>query len=814
MAQSGKEVEGNKKRMFLKKISTRLGLAMFFVAFIPLLIGGYFSYTTSRDIILNNSILKLQDDVEVDALELNLLLNSYVENLFLVANTPPIQGIIRAKDNGGIDPFDNSTYKLWIERLGTIFKADAMASSAYIQLRYIDENGDEMVRVDSDGEIVIQKAEDELQNKADRYYFTEAINLEPGQIYVSELDLNKEGDPPKIEVPYKPVLRIATPIFYEETDQVRGIVIFNIDASELLAKAINEDVVNDPDHPIAGFYIVSNEGYYYMHPDNSKEWGGVDNLGTGYNLKNDFPEDISALIFSGESGAKELEDHTYIAAYNPIYPDIKNKDNFWVLIRLIPEDVILLPIISLRNLIIIVAIGFGILAIALSIFFSRSLSRPIAKLVEVANAIGKGDLNSRFDGESDDEIGLLGMEINNMADEILFARSNLEKQVDERTKELNEKKKALEKNQRTLLETVEDLKKFQLAVDHASDQIVITDSDGIVLYANPVFEVITGYTVKEILGTKGGVMWGRLMDKKFYEDMWKTIKIDKKVFSGELTNHRKDGREYDAVTTIAPILDDNDDVKFFVAIERDVTKAKEVDRMKTEFISLVSHQMRTPLSSMKWFSEMLLSGDAGALNEKQKEFTQNISDSNDRMIALVDSLLNISRIESGRIVIDPKPTYLKELAESILAELDPQIKKKKINVILNIEDSMPKVDIDPKLIGEVYANLLTNAVKYTPDGGEITVSIAKKGNEYITQISDTGCGIPAKDHDKVFTKFFRADNARELETDGNGLGLYLIKAIVESSGGRIWFESEEGKGTTFWFTLPLKSVKKSSDIEK
>ncbi|HTY39524.1 MAG TPA: ATP-binding protein [Candidatus Paceibacterota bacterium] len=254
-----------------------------------------------------------------------------------------------------------------------------------------------------------------------------------------------------------------------------------------------------------------------------------------------------------------------------------------------------------------------------------------------------------------------------------------------------------------------------------------------------------------------------------------------------------------------------------IVVFRDVTREKEVDKAKTEFVSLASHQLRTPLSTINWYTEMLLDGDAGPVGEEQKKYLEEIYRGSQRMVKLVNTLLNISRLELGTFIVEPEPMNVIDLARSVLKDFAPQISEKKLEVVERFAKDTPILDADPKLFRIIVQNLLSNAVKYTDVGGKIVLSIAVDNDpdrnrlhrrSLFLSVTDNGFGIPKDQQNGIFGKLYRADNAKEHDPDGTGLGLYIVKNILTQVGGVIWFESEEGRGTTFSVLLPIEGMTK------
>jgi PAS domain S-box-containing protein len=352
------------------------------------------------------------------------------------------------------------------------------------------------------------------------------------------------------------------------------------------------------------------------------------------------------------------------------------------------------------------------------------------------------------------------------------------------------------------------------------DAVFAIDVNERITLFNAVSEKITGFSAEEVIG-KPYKDYMIFADDKSHEVNNKFIE---KALQGKNSSmdeftvlKRKDGSYVYVADSAAPIRDSKNELLGVIVVFRDITNEQQLDRAKTEFVSLASHQLRTPLSAINWYSELLLGGDAGELSEDQITYIKEIFEGNQRMIELVNSLLDVSRLDLGKLDNVPVDVNTVELIESLQKEMTPLIVHKKIEVKKNIKSS-PVMSVEPKLIRMIIQNILSNAIKYTPDGGTVTITAKPASSESMAEahihskephllltIQDTGYGIPKEQQGKIYTKMFRADNVRVLDVEGTGLGLYIVKEVVDKLHGRIRFESAENKGTTFYIILPVKT---------
>jgi len=348
------------------------------------------------------------------------------------------------------------------------------------------------------------------------------------------------------------------------------------------------------------------------------------------------------------------------------------------------------------------------------------------------------------------------------------------------------------------------------------DGIIEYDDFSRVVLMNPRAESLLGVKLEEISGLE--ITPSILKEKPnltalvevMYPMLAPYASPAKKLFGGRVkvmdisTSNPKRSFEM----TMLHILGQRGSVIGFLKILHDVSRERFIEKMKTEFISIAAHQLRTPLSEIKWSLGRILGGDEGEVPKSQKYLIERSYNSGERMISLVKDLLDVARIEEGRYLHKPTMTDVGKILKSSFESLKEVAKKNNITMTFHKEGVLPDIHIDPESMSVAFQNVIENAVRYTHSGGKVVVSLRHINTNIEIVIKDTGIGIPKRDYPRLFTKFFRAKNAILLETEGSGLGLFITKNIIEAHGGKIWFESEEGKGSAFHISLPVINMAK------
>ncbi len=742
-----------------------------------------YSHTQQKEYLLSSKL-----DESVDAL---LLLEESVKfeidqlksDVKFLASTPPVRGILRARNNQGIDPVDKSTEKLWRSRLSTIFEEMLYAKGRYSQIRYIGiaDEGREIVRVNKSGARVSQVVQRNLQQKGNEDYFKEIIDISSSKIYLSDFSLNKEYG--KVTIPEKLVLRAAT-LVKELGNEPFGVIVINVDYTEIF-KNLNLILSKGKE-----FYIL-NDGKVLAHGKDERFSYDIRKI-KEIELSNAFSaiqnkrkkDDVSKYkhVTYEEDGNYYIEKRVY---YNDIHPN-----EYLTFLVVVSENNLLtnLDAIVQKN---IIALAFILLlALIVSLTFSSFIGRPINKLKIIIDRLKDG--KEIF--EEDFKISI------NSKDEIGFVS------------------KTIAKLSKDLVDKNLDLTRQQKALD-ISAIVVETDVKGKIIFVNENFVRISQYSREELIGQDHRIINSGTHSKDFFKQMWTTI-LDGRTWKGEVKNRAKDGSFYWVDTTIHPYLKSDGSIEKFVAIRFDITekkqtmselldaknKASSALEAKSNFLANMSHEIRTPLNGILGFTNLLKDHE---LKEELKEYVEQISGCSESLLMLINDILDLSKIEAGKLNLESVNFDLAKIIESTQLVFSTAISEKRITLSFSMDEDVPNyLESDPLRLRQVLLNLIGNAVKFTESGRVHTqVSLIRKESELATlkfSVLDTGIGISPDAQKKLFAPFVQADTSTTRQYGGSGLGLSISRKLVEAFGGKIWVDSNIDEGSTFSFSYQAK----------
>lgn len=425
-------------------------------------------------------------------------------------------------------------------------------------------------------------------------------------------------------------------------------------------------------------------------------------------------------------------------------------------------------IADVRGLILYGILGTLVVATVVAFLLSRSLSRPLICMEQAAQAMAAGDFTPRVTVNSADEVGRLGDALNHLAQE--------------------------------LARTVDALgaERDQLAgiLGSMTDGVITFDKEGEVLLFNPPAQAYLAPLVELTIGQRLGTD----ISLPSVEEAFHQVLATGKMASAEI---ELDNRAFSC--RLAPLKGEpQGNVRGVVLVLLDMTRERRLEEMRREFVANVSHELRTPLTYLQGYTEAILDGLAADPAE-EKKYLKIILDETLRLRRLVSDLLDLSRIEAGQVDLPLEEVRLVELVDQVLPKLVPMTADKNLELVTQIGPELPPVWGNPDRLQQVLINLLDNALRHTPDGGRVTVTAREiEGNMVAVSVSDTGPGVPPEDLPYLFERFYKVEKARTRTTAGTGIGLAIVRSVVEAQGGQVWAESSPGAGTTITFTIPCR----------
>lgn len=717
---------------------------------------------------------RLDSALQISSMTLLNSVDTARRQVLAIAGTPTIQRIISAVHFGGVDPFSGDREDVWRERLAQIFVSVARSHPEMSQLRLVraSDNGKEYLRVNQKAGKITIVPRSELQEKGDRGYFNKTLRLPAGQVLLDGIDLNQENG--KIEIPKVPMLRIATPVF-SETDEIFGLIIVNVEMKPIFEQMRRSLPAG------RSFFVTNENGDYLVHPDDTKTFAFE--FGRQERLQDDFPE--IKTLYEGQGQAPMLvswfqdTNGMNLATSLKVQFDLYDPERYLVLVALSPLESLFVEDSGSRNQIIAISGGLAIAGALLAVLSASLITRPLRHLTQIAQKLSQDpNLDEvAFPSHRGDEVGALRSSFLEMTNAVQVRQRKLEER---------------EHFIREILESV-------------FSPIIVINDRGIIQEANPATSKLFGYPEEELIGSNVSMLMpeGDRERHDMYLANYKETGHANIIGVGrELLAQGRLGQTIPVHIVVSEFRQEG--TCYLVGILTDLSERYKADRLKNEFVSTVSHELRTPLTSIKGSLGLLKAEVVGGLPEQAKPMIKIAYDNCERLVRLVNDILNVEKIESGNMFFSFEKVELCSFLEHMIEANKAYADEFGIKLDIGPMPASAYVEADPDRLAQVLTNLLSNAIKFSPPGETVRVDLELDEFRARISVADHGPGIPVSFRDKIFGKFTQADSSDTRARGGSGLGLAITKAIVERHGGTITFDTEENKGTIFHFTLPLR----------
>lgn len=558
----------------------------------------------------------------------------------------------------------------------------------------------------------------------------------------------------------------------------QGAVLVKVDA-RVMQEVVNQlSIVEEGGRA----YIVDRSGVVVAHPDISqvllqKDFSSIPLVSSLIKQKNDISP---VAIYRNELNQEVVGAGApiQISFYGHASPEIIDAN--WFVIAEIPTFIALAAIREITLFVFLVLAAILFFAVIAAFILARQIVQPIEGLHLVSSEFGKGNLDYKIPIHTDDEIEDLAFAFYNMS-------ANLKKSFATITR--SNEIIAVEKQKMTYM------------LNSLYDGLIAYDLEGTIIAFNHRAEELLWVSKNDIVGKKAKDL--EVKRNNLFENIQLIENVNLEDFEKrELAVATPQERVFEII--LVPLVGEGKERVGAMRVIHDLTREKEIEHLKSNFVATASHQLRTPLSGIKWMLEMFIAGDFGRLNKSQSSRLQMGRKTINRLIGIINDLLDASRIEEGKIVYELKSFDVTTLIKEIMQETEIDVQLGKRKLILDIPKQLPlTIKSDYKKMKMVLRNIIDNAIKYTGDDGQIRIAVIEGKKSLLISVTDDGIGIPKRDQKYIFTKFFRASNAVRFQTEGSGLGLFIAQKITTMLNGKIIVESEEGRGSTFTVQLPL-----------
>ena len=578
--------------------------------------------------------------------------------------------------------------------------------------------------------------------------------------------------------------------FYVLSKSIDGLMVDNYksisSASNMLdaLEGQNIDVLNSIQNnqsAVGDFYKNSSQFYKWFHivSNNVTETGEIDYVKKIEANYLSYLESFSKLqnisTTKGEILATEYYNSKLLPLYSQLKKDLKSLSSLNENSMFKSKDRVTNNTLMLMYIILILFSLSVIGSLFVSRFYINKFLMPIYLLTETIKSVKEGDLKQEAPIIYDDEIGHLAKEFNNM------------------TKRLDE----FEHSTKGVL--LAEKNKSLSIVKSISDPLIVLDNNYKIILLNRACEEIFNISENIVLNKH---FLEAIRDGEIYDNIVKACNSRDEEPQEKIVHIRNNEKNYYFNAIIKIMQDTNENINGVIVLFQNVTQLKQLEKVKTDFIATISHELKTPLTSIMMGASLLEDANVGDLNIRQKRVMQNIKEGGERLSLLVNDLLQLSRIQSDKAIFNFESCSINDIIENCTNSFYNQAVEKKVNLHYNIDENLPQVSIDSEKITWVVNNLVSNALKHTDSGDDILISTYVRDNNMYVSVKDTGYGIPPEYLDKIFERFIQVKEYNS-EQAGTGLGLSIAKDIVEAHGGKIWCESKPGSGSSFIFALPL-----------